>query len=245
MAQHEKDFELDLNVFLNSSGGDVDAAIQIGQEIRRLDGTTWVVSAKCYSSCALIYIAGVFRNNIGGEIGLHRPYFASRLQSRESIERNFPLMMQKVKTYVQEMGVSENFFQEMVNTEPSSVRIYKGENIEILVPIKDPAYDEVLTSWNARRFGIDTTQTRRRFKEYSLCNSAKAEPGKKVDRDRCTALLWGLSESVYKDRLKRTAVCKLSDEEERMLNLTRMRERREHPLWLKKETCERNIMLSQ
>jgi hypothetical protein len=246
MAQHERDFELGLTVYLNSSGGDVDAAMQIGREIRRLDGTAWVVSyAKCYSSCALIYIAGVFRHSVGGEIGLHRPYFASRLQNRESIERSFPLMLQTVKTYVQEMGVSDNFYQEMVNTEPSSVRVFKGEDIKNLVPEHDPAYDEVLTSWNARRFGIDTTETRRRFKEKILCSSKKVDPGTAVDSDACEAILWGLSKSVYKDHWKRAAVCNLSNEEVHTLNLIRQRERRDHPLWMKKESCIRDIMLGR
>src|SRR5260370_15248268 len=61
---------------LNSRGGDVDAAIQRGRIIRRSDVFTFVEhDAKCFSSCALIFIAGVNRivdwdNNSSGLIGL-------------------------------------------------------------------------------------------------------------------------------------------------------------------------------
>jgi hypothetical protein len=87
IALHVTYFQtLTLVVHLNSTGGDLDAALQIGQTIRKYDGIVQVLkNSTCYSSCALIYIAGVRRSNLG-MIGLHRPYFASAPQSRQSIE---------------------------------------------------------------------------------------------------------------------------------------------------------------
>ena len=62
---------------LDSKGGDVLAAMRIGQLIRKLEGRTTVAArAKCHSACALIFIAGVERTDLG-EIGLHRPYLDS------------------------------------------------------------------------------------------------------------------------------------------------------------------------
>jgi hypothetical protein len=57
---------------LNSEGGSVSSAMQIGRQIRKYEGTTTVKeNGKCYSSCALIFIAGVERRNFG-QLGLHR-----------------------------------------------------------------------------------------------------------------------------------------------------------------------------
>jgi hypothetical protein len=43
----------------------------------------------------LIYIAGVSRGvSVTGVVGLHRPYFASSPQSRQTIEREAPSMLQ-------------------------------------------------------------------------------------------------------------------------------------------------------
>jgi hypothetical protein len=51
-----------LKVYLDSKGGDVAAAIKIGRIIRKNEGETSIpMSAKCYSSCALIFISGVIR----------------------------------------------------------------------------------------------------------------------------------------------------------------------------------------
>jgi hypothetical protein len=59
--QHAAEFKTyNLQVDLNSIGRDVDAAMQIGRIIRRNEGAISVAkNAKCYSSCALIYIVGV------------------------------------------------------------------------------------------------------------------------------------------------------------------------------------------
>jgi hypothetical protein len=86
---------------LNSLGGDLDAAMLIGRIVRRIEGRTLVAhDARCFSSCALIYIAGVNRLvkwdlSGSGLIGLHRPYFASSPQRRETIERETPKMSKR------------------------------------------------------------------------------------------------------------------------------------------------------
>jgi ATP-dependent protease ClpP protease subunit len=76
------------SVSLNSTGGSVSAAMQIGRLVRKYNGET-NISGKCYSSCALIFIAGVRRKSLG-ELGLHRPYFAAAPQSRETLETQAP-----------------------------------------------------------------------------------------------------------------------------------------------------------
>ena len=133
MAKRAGDFDYGLmSVMLSSSlGGDANAAMKIGEIVRRHNGSVLVTEdAKCYSSCALIYIAGVSRFNLG-VIGLHRPYFAGAPSSRQEIERQVPLMLQQLKSYVQQMGLTDNFYQEMVNTDPSNMALYRGDQIKI------------------------------------------------------------------------------------------------------------------
>jgi hypothetical protein len=246
IAQRETDFESGgMFLTLDSTGGDVDAALQIGRIIRKNEGIINVrENYKCYSSCALIYIAGVQRSNFG-VIGLHRPYLASAPQSRQSIERETPLMLQKLKGYVQEMGISDIFYQEMVNTEPSNMKLYVGRDIEKIVPVLDPTYDEVMTSYLARNYGVDTKEMRLRQVDEEKCVIQFVQ-NRAFDEISCIqAIDWGLSERVYKERETKTTQCKLSDEEENTLKLVKIKERRDHPLWLKRETCLRNIMLGR
>jgi hypothetical protein len=108
IVQHENE-RGSVWVYLDSPGGEVDAALKIGQIIRNNEWPVTVpLQSKCFSSCALIYIAGVTRSNLG-VIGLHRPYFSSAPLSRQAIEREVPLMLQKIKDYVHSMGVTDLF----------------------------------------------------------------------------------------------------------------------------------------
>src|SRR6266849_5298417 len=158
---------------VDSRGGDVFAAIAIGRIVRKYEGNIWV-SGKCYSSCALIFISGVRRDLLeDGELGLHRPYFASAPQNREVLEKQVPLMLSMVKSYVAEMGITDNFYQLMVNTAPSQIVVYRSDNFNNsyskIVPKIDPIYDEILAARKAREFGITTSEARKRESEADRC----------------------------------------------------------------------------
>src|ERR1035437_6412314 len=67
IAQRATNLEYKVTVVtLNSVGGNVDAAMQIGRIIRKSEAHVIVSdNMKCFSSCGLIYIAGVYRINGG------------------------------------------------------------------------------------------------------------------------------------------------------------------------------------
>lgn len=234
-----------LNFWLDSKGGDVSAAIKIGRLIRRYDGQTLIAqNGKCYSSCALIFIAGVRRVNFG-ELGLHRPYLASAPQSRETVEKQVPLMLSMIKSYVAEMGVTDNFYQEMVNTDPSQMLIYWGYDYKKLVPETDPVYAEIETARDARQYGITTSEMRQREQDTKSCDRFISTD---ISRwNLCTeAVRWGLSERVYRERQAKLldgGVCKISEEERETWEKTPRRLRSALPLVVRFETCKRDIML--
>jgi hypothetical protein len=63
-------------VYLDSLGGDVAAAIEIGRLIRDQKMPAVIdSSAKCVSACVLV-LAGATQRKIRGAVGIHRPYFA-------------------------------------------------------------------------------------------------------------------------------------------------------------------------
>ncbi len=249
IAQRVGDFDdADIWVYLNSSGGDVDAAMQIGRIIRKYGATVQVGKMECYSSCALIYIAGTTRLS-SGKIGLHRPYFASAPQNPREIERQVPIMLQKLKSYVQEMGVTDNSYQEMVNTQPTKMKLYLDAEIQRIVPMNDPIDDEIITSYEAVLYGVSTAEIRRRSFEMQRCSAQLPHgwmPGEGPEYVCATAIMWGLSESVFTRREKEAEeTCKYSDEEKAKLDLLPGRKTRDHPVKQKHEACIRNIMLGR
>jgi hypothetical protein len=233
-------------VHLESKGGDVFAAMKIGRIIRANEGETWSSPTGCYSSCALIYIAGIIRFNYYSEIGLHRPYLASSPQSRETIEKQMPIMLAKVKSYVAEMGISNTFYDQMMGTEPSKMIVYHDREIEKLVPITDPIWDELAIAARARTYGITTLEMRERDEDAKKCSKGKTESSCRE------AVHWGLSERVYVQRYERAKrECQFSekerfnDEETRIFYDTPHKKRLDLPFFVQYQTCMRNIMHGQ
>ena len=233
-------------VHLDSKGGDVLAAMQIGRLIRKYEGTTWIwhdlddgvlpLDAKCYSSCALIFIAGVTQLN-AGQLGLHRPYLASAPQSRQAVEKQVPLMLSGIKQYITEMGITDSFYEQMVNTEPSQMVVYNSDNYVKLVPQDDPVHQEIEIAYQARHYGASTSEIRERLLDSEKCSS------RKIDYLTCyDAALWGLSERVYRERYENAKACRRADDFKLLLAMPKT-VRRDNPLWVQWETCERNIML--
>ena len=108
---------------------------------------------ECLSACTLIYISGVDRYSFG-TIGLHRPFLTGQPHSDGETAASVAAMMAAVKKYVASMGISDRFYELMMNTDPSKMRRYKGDKIESLVPRLDPVYEEIRTARQARAYGV-------------------------------------------------------------------------------------------
>jgi hypothetical protein len=227
-----------LYVRLDSVGGDVFAAMHMGRLIRKHDGVTIIsVPSKCYSGCALLFIAGVMRHNLG-ELGLHRPYQVAVLKDRQANEKQPPRMLTLIKQYVAEMGIAEEFYDEMINTEASKTAIYRMDGYTILVPEIDPGFLEVQFSYGARRYGMTAAQMRQREQDAETCftRALKEIP------DCQEAIKWGLSEELYRERIAKTKACELGNDDRRTLQASPPGRRRDHPVVLKQEACQQKIM---
>jgi hypothetical protein len=241
VAQQTAAINSSVTVDLNSVGGSVDAAMKIGRIIRAGEATTLISPyEKCLSSCALIYIAGVARSN-SGVIGLHRPFLGAAL-SREAIERAVPVMLQRVKDYVREMGISDAFYDAMVNTEVSEARLYRGNEIKILVPDTDPTYDEIQNSYLARQYGVSAQEMRRRRSEIKeLCDPLYTNLSDKKSVHRYAmclgAIYWGIDPATY-ERIHNFPDCQLTADEMNIFFETEAKKRRDLPFVIKQENCK-------
>src|SRR5262245_29312727 len=190
---------------LDSAGGDVFAAMHIGRLIRKHDGVTIIsVPSRCYSGCALLFIAGVMRHNVG-ELGLHRPYQVAVLQDQQTNEKQLQRLLERIKQYVAEMGIAEDFYDQMINTEASHTALYRMDNYANLVPEMDPGYREVQFAYGARRYGMTPAQMRERERDTEVCLTRTVR--EIVDCQE--AIKWGLSEKVYRERTAKTKACEL------------------------------------
>jgi len=89
-VEHYKSLNIKLDrLMLHSPGGLVNEGIDIGKYISRHNWATDVDKyMRCYSSCGLVYAAGVEKRfQTGAEIGYHRPYVPSETDTPEFIEK--------------------------------------------------------------------------------------------------------------------------------------------------------------
>jgi hypothetical protein len=226
---------------LDSVGGDVFAAMHIGRLIRKHDGVTVIsVPSKCYSGCALLFIAGVMRHNLG-ELGLHRPYQVAVLQSRQTNEQQLPRMLSLLRQYVAEMGVAEDFYDQMINTEASKTAIYRIDSYAHLIPEMDPGFLEAQFAYGARRYGMTAAQMRERERDAEACLTRAVKEIVACQE----AVKWGLSEELYRERNAKIRACEPGHDDRRTLQAVPPGRRRDHPLVLRHEACQQKIMLGR
>ena len=230
-----------LYIRLDSVGGDVFAAMNIGRLIRKHDGVTIIsVPSRCYSGCALIFIAGVMRHNLG-ELGLHRPYQVLVLQDRQTNEKQLARLLTLLRQYVAEMGAAEDFYDQMINTGHTETAIYRIDTYANLVPEIDPGFLEVQFTYGARRYGMTAEQMRQREKDAEVCLTRAVKEIVACQE----AIKWGLSEQLYRERNAKIKACELGHDDRRTLQTVPPGRRRDHPLVLKHEACQQKIMLGR
>ena len=141
----------ELTVFLSSPGGDVLAAIELGEEIRG----QWALTAvgddggECLGACVLVLAAGVRRTPVPERIGLQRLNFDQRDSDRERAKRKYAGLAKTVETYLARMGMPKKLFQEMNQQSSGKVLLLDARRLKMLgLDGTDPAYEQWLRANN-------------------------------------------------------------------------------------------------
>jgi hypothetical protein len=140
-----------VHVDLDSPGGDVFAAMQIGEIVRRdwlHTGVPDEPPAKgCMSACVLILAAGAVRI-VGDDsrVGIHRPYFDQILFSgldRAQAKAKYDALSRSVAAYLVKMGMSERLHQEMMKVPSNENRFLSYDDMKTFnLSGEDAGYSE-------------------------------------------------------------------------------------------------------
>jgi ATP-dependent protease ClpP protease subunit len=167
-ADHEKK-ALEITVALNSPGGAIGPAMDIGRMIRRENAGALVQidlegRAICNSACVLILAGAVIRTF--EQVGVHRPFFDVPIRNitSEKVQETFQKMLQDVRIYLREMSVSDQLADVMFQTEPQNIKFLSASDAERygLLAV-DPVFREISDLKNAKRLGLDRTEYLRRY----------------------------------------------------------------------------------
>jgi hypothetical protein len=126
----------DLTVSLNSPGGDVLTAIELGEEIRKQWAWTNVDDdGECLGACVLVLAAGVRRTAAPKRVGLQRLSFDQNQFASISRDRGRPKQIvsaKRVEMYLAEMGMPKKLFQEMMRQAPNKVLLLDARRLKDL-----------------------------------------------------------------------------------------------------------------
>ena len=184
-----------ITLYLDSNGGDVDAAITAGDFIRHNNIETIVdENDSCASACVLTFLGGVKRNAFG-RIGLHRPYSSalasSELESKQSYER----INSKVSQYLVRMNIPVGILDTMNSVPPSEVKWLHAEFVDdgdykLLVSLhligSDPVFDDQTDSAEAKKIGISKHEYySRKQRADAICYSHSGNSMPSLQSGKC------------------------------------------------------------
>jgi ATP-dependent protease ClpP protease subunit len=173
-----------VTVTLNSSGGSVAIAMQIGQYIRQRGYFTGVFQGQqCASACVLILAAGVRRFATSGRIGIHRPRFNEEQFASLSLDEanaRYNEMSTTVGSYLQKMGLPEKLFETMMSISSEKIRYLRpSETHDLGLDGEDAAWSEWRRAKDIQRFGREDYEVQRKYMAVLLqCSN---EPRKDPD----------------------------------------------------------------
>ena len=168
-----------LTIELNSSGGNLDTALKIGEIARSIEANAVIQHADiCASSCVFI-LAGAVTRYVTGKVGIHRPIDPNDDVSTPKKQREkYEALGKHVKNYLSLTNIPNSLFDRMVRIPPEKVRwLTEGELAEFGLSENDPYYDEARNARMAKADGTSKQQlVLREITMQSICDGAPDFP---------------------------------------------------------------------
>ncbi len=117
-------------VWLNSSGGDVDAAIEAGYLFRGY-GVHVVIpeNASCESACVFM-LAGATARSVRGKVGIHRPYYPnSNVIAVSKRKKEYVNMGERIRKFFMDVNIPVTLYDEMLTVPPREIRFLSKEDL--------------------------------------------------------------------------------------------------------------------
>lgn len=147
-------------VNLDSEGGDVGAAIEIGRMFRKARVYASLgPQDKCLSACVFL-LAGSVRRLNNGPVGIHRPYSSSTSStSYESMQENTLKLGELVHTYLIQMNIPDDLYESMRRVPPEQIKVLSHDELDRYgLNADDPVFAELNDNSEARLAGVSKTE---------------------------------------------------------------------------------------
>jgi hypothetical protein len=150
---------------IDSAGGQVEDAIQVGDYIAESRWTIWVrEGAICHSACVFILSAGDTRM-IAGQVGIHRIIrMSSTATTRAQLNAELRVVYERVRDYLERNGAATAVADLMMAVPNRSLRLLTTEELELYgLDGVNPAQDDLDRLRLMRKCGEDFVSRRDSF----------------------------------------------------------------------------------
>lgn len=195
-------------VVLGSKGGNLEEAVAIGSMVRKHNLRTSVHVDGCYSSCVLIFAAGVERYTGRGKVGIHRPYLQAVDKSLSVSEINAWRQKQTdaLKKYALSLDVSPQLIDDMNAIPPEEMKILSESSMKnYRIYGEDPSFEEFRIGRTAKLYNISSAN----YRSLHLLAVKKCDQVSTDDMRACIeSEKLRISFKEAKDRLEKFRACK-------------------------------------
>jgi len=178
LSQHAINKRCDLR--LHSTGGDLAAAIETGEIIRKFQLWTFIPEwGVCASACTFLFLGGVRRTALG-KIGFHRPYSTRIVASEKEARTSYETANKMIRNYLNKMNIPDRLLSIMNSVPPGEIKWFAPldqkdlETLkELLVYGEDPIWAEERDSRAAQGWGVSRQEYYLRQQRVSkICQSS-------------------------------------------------------------------------
>ena len=170
-----------LSIRINSGGGDVKTAMEIGKLLRAKDAPIEIAADELCGSACVFILAGATHRKVFGRVGIHRPYL-KELPSELSladVQKRYTYTAELMRSYFRFMNVSDQLADAIMLVPPEQAYFLSPyELVAFGLGASDPASDEFADLEMAKKLGIDPPiYFQRKRLSASVCAVSKPVPG--------------------------------------------------------------------
>jgi hypothetical protein len=160
-------------VWFASSGGDMDAAMDLGRLLRELRVFAAIGEHdQCMSACAFAFMGGE-RRSVSGKLGIHRPYFPYT-HDVPGRQLRFRHLQRTLKGYLDEMDFPASLYEAVMLVPPEDIRMLAPSELKTFyLDGISPSSEDLADAAAARQLGLSMV-------EYLKVKAGTAKGGRKA-----------------------------------------------------------------
>lgn len=163
-----------VNVELDSVGGSVDAAIEIGRFLRAGEANAIVAEKERCASACLFILAGAVTRTVNGSLGIHRPFLEtpSRPMTTADVKRTMTQRQEQLRAFFREMNIAERLADDMMMIPSAQIKWLSPEEIGSYgLGVDDPVIKETKILVAARKYGLSRMEYEARWRRVQeMCD---------------------------------------------------------------------------